>query len=115
LHQAAHDVADHVMQIRVGAKVSQQKISAPFDAGKVQRFNRRLGLTLGGAKRAEVVLTQQQGRSLIHRCCIQRPKVPTHASVIQCRSHGVIEQHIAIAALDGVKPRVKLRIDFARP
>ena len=63
--QRAHDVADHVVQERVGAKGEQRRALPRALHARLQKVaHRRLRLALRVAERGEVVLAQQEPRGL---------------------------------------------------
>jgi hypothetical protein len=76
LHQASHDVSHHVMQKRIGGELEQDELTETGNSSAAQILHRRERLTLGGAKRAEVMHTEQCLRCILHAFHIERSVVP---------------------------------------
>jgi len=115
IDQGADDVPHHVLQKGIGAKIENQHVIVTDDIGLMQRLQWRLGLTFGGAKSREVVLSQQQPRGTLHRVDIERTVVPADAAMIERRPHRMVAQQIAVAARESGETRVELRSDRLRP
>jgi len=92
MDQAAHDVADHVVQKGVPFEfktpVTRQFRAAAGDVDAPQRLHRAEGLAGAGTKRCEIVFAQQVLRGCTHRGCVQRAKGPADAPRLQARAHG---------------------------
>ena len=73
-------------------------------------LDRRFGLALRRAKRAEIMFAQQALRGSLHRGHIQRRVIPAHLACLDGRAHGPIDQQIAVAAA----VRGKARMEFIR-
>jgi hypothetical protein len=59
-HQAADQVAHHVMQEGGGFEVEHHEIAETADVGSAHDLHRRHRLTFGGAKGGKILFTEQQ-------------------------------------------------------
>src|SRR5690606_16906308 len=72
IDQRADHVAYLMMQKSISAEIEQQPAIRTADLCCVHDFHRRLGLTFGGAKSAEIMLSQQEFCRLLHGSEIKR-------------------------------------------
>src|SRR5256885_15101092 len=98
IDERADDIAHHVMQEGVRAQYKVDAAAAAFDLERIERTYRALRLTLGGAKRREVVLADEQACSGAHRFDIERQVKPADIARRERGPHRSVEQHISIDA-----------------
>ena len=78
--ERADQVADHVVQEGIRGKFEADERAVMGHARDMKGFHRRLRLALGGAERAEIVLTDDPVGGRLHRLRIERPMVPADAT-----------------------------------
>ena len=84
--QQSRDVAHHVMQEGVGGDVDGDPFAVARHAQRFDAAHRRLRLALDGAEGAEVVLTHQHLRGIVHARGVERPPLPGRAALRQSRT-----------------------------
>jgi hypothetical protein len=81
LDQAAHDVADHVVQEGVGLEIEAPVGAALLDDDGGELLDGRQGLAQAGAKGGEVVFTLQVRGGSAHGRAVERAKAqPTRVA-----------------------------------
>jgi hypothetical protein len=98
IHQGADHIAHHVVQKGVGAELEDDAVALASNLRLMQRLHRRLGLALGGAKGGKVPLARQQSGAGLHGHDIERQVEPADSAVQQRRTHGMVVEHVAVAA-----------------
>src|SRR3990167_6528610 len=66
-HQYASDIADHMMQKGIGTNIQHYQPAKGLQLQMVNRFDRRLGLTLARTKRTEIMGTYQLQGGAAHQ------------------------------------------------
>ena len=114
-NQSADKIAYHVMQKGACLKVENNQRALLSHFSTRQDLDRCLGLTFGGAKRREIVLTAQSASGILHESQIKRPMIPADPPLPEPRSLGTIEQQIAIAPTARAEARMKFFANRLRP
>ena len=86
-NQAAHDVADHVVQEGVGLELEAPVGAAAADGDALHGLDRAERLAGGGAEAGEVVLAEQTGCGVLHGGLVQRAEYPADAVGFQAGAH----------------------------
>ena len=79
-----------------------------FDVERAQLAHRRARLALARAKRAEIVLADEEPRRFAHALDVERQMKPSDPAMIGSGPHRTVEQHISVAPTACRIARVKL-------
>jgi hypothetical protein len=109
------DVADHVVEERVGGEVEAQSVAVAPQRRNRQRPDGGTCLALGGAERREVVRADEARKGSRHRVGIQRPVVPADLAGEDRRTHRRVHQHVGVVPRGGGEAGVKVGGDRCRP
>ena len=114
-HQHAGDIAHHVMQESGGTHVQHDHLAMTGHAQVMDVLDRRLGLALAGAERAEIMGTEQVPGGLGHALDVERAVVPGHFLGQVRGTDRVVVDHIAVAPGTGLEARMEVRRHRPRP
>jgi hypothetical protein len=92
VNQGSHQIAHHVVQKSVGAKIEQEINAMPFYVDCMQRAHRRSRLALARSERTEIMLANQEARCLAHRLDIERQMKPSDPAVRRCGPDRPVQQ-----------------------
>ncbi len=113
--QSAHEVADHVVEERIGGEIEAQSVAATRHRRNRERFHRRARLAEGGAERGKVVRSEEGGHRRCHGRDVERPMIPTDAARQQRRPHRAVGQQVGVVPSGGDEARMEIGSDRLRP
>ena len=114
-HQAAHDVAHHVVQEGHAVEVEAPVHTAPLDRDAVEALDGTRRLARRAAKGGEVMLTHQVRRGGAHRGGVERAKAPADHPGLERRPHRRLEQQVDVASAARAVARMEGRRYRAAP
>ena len=115
LEQRAHDIANHVMQVRVGRDLQPQKIAVAPHLDPLDAPDGGFRLALHRTERGEIVLADQRLCRGMHGRGIERTMDPRRPRALQRRARAAVQDAVTVDAANGPVPRMKADAHLARP